>query len=866
MSNSVSDEAIPNTAFDCNYFKIKEIGKRSADDKRSVLEYMTNVIIGLYSVDATFSVVFQSVRGELQVYIGTESDNVVALSGLLKGSYGMIDLSDDCSFNHDSIISGHQYRYGGFLLGNPGVSEKESLNNPIDKIVKGMGSNDWIVTVTALPMDKQEVISLHKKWMIEASECSELHEVSFSTTDSRENMSLNKHYSQSDAYYEKVKAFCDKLQEGISVGEWCVTVNYAASNESTSKLLGGLLVSSYYGESSKPETIHAVKQENNFVFSFYGDIKKHSEFLEGKITYPKYATYLSSKELGIISSLPSIDCCGLSVSDFAEFDISRQSEGNLSIGRIVNGGEDSNSEYLIDINELNRHVLICGLTGSGKTNTVKSLLCGIRNNVNGTFPFMVIEPAKKEYWELYKLGFNDLQIYSIGSTETNAHPYCINPFERVTVIDPVSGVSRKVSLQTHIDYVFSAFKASFIMYTPMPYVLETAIYSIYEDYGWDIKNDCNKFGVDEYPTIEDLYDKIPQIVIDMGYDQRMQMDLTGSLQARINSLRIGSKGDTLNVRKSFPVEHIFNGNVVIELDDIGDDDVKAFVISMLMIQLMEYRKQQPDSQLEIKHIMLIEEAHRLLKNVSSGSGEYADPRGAAVDFFCNMLAEMRSKGQGFMIADQIPSKLAPDLIKNTNMKILHRTVVEEDRSLMGGAMHMTDEQIDYVSSLSRGYAAVYSEGDNRPKIVHPLYAGMFTVENNTNVNRDQVLELTSVNCIPVTSDNENVSKIKWPAFCKNCNKICRKNYLDVLKNFNEQAFIEFAEKINPLKTGTFVKSKIDACIDAFISESLSDSSNVDKKEMIQCIIACLIDKWNLINLEPELAFDIFKAYGSYLNS
>ena len=477
---------------------------------------------------------------------------------------------------------------------------------------------------------------------------------------------------------------------------------------------------------------------------------------------------------------------------------------------------------------------------------------------------MVIEPAKKEYWELFKLGYDKLQIYSIGSNETNAHPYCINPFERVNVIDPSSGELRRVSLQTHIDYVFSAFKASFIMYTPMPYVLETAIYSIYEDYGWDIKTDTNRFGVDEYPTIEDLYDKIPQVVIDMGYDQRMQMDLTGSLQARINSLRLGSKGDTLNVRKSFPVTQIFNGNVVIELDDIGDDDVKAFVISMLLIQLMEYRKQQDDSQLELKHIVLIEEAHRLLKNISSGTGENADPRGAAVEFFCNLLAEMRSKGQGFMIADQIPTKLAPDLIKNTNMKILHRTVVEEDRSLMGGAMHMTDEQIDYVSSLPRGYAAIYSEGDNRPKIVHPPYAGKFTVENLKTISRSKVLELTAVNCVAITSANENVSRINRDAFCKNCCRFCKKDYQDVLKCFDTDVFNEFADRINPLKTKTFVKSKIDVCIEDFVNKNAKMPVN-NMNEMIQCIIACLIDKWDLKRLDPKLALDIFTVYGSYLN-
>jgi hypothetical protein len=70
-----------------------------------------------------------------------------------------------------------------------------------------------------------------------------------------------------------------------------------------------------------------------------------------------------------------------------------------------------------------------------------------------------------------------------------------------------------------------------------------------------------------------------------------------------------------------------------------------------------------------------------------------------------------------MISDQIPTKLAPDTIKNTNLKIVHRTVAADDRETMGRAMNMNEAQMNYLSSLSRGYAAVYAEGDNKPKCV-----------------------------------------------------------------------------------------------------------------------------------------------------
>ena len=126
-------------------------------------------------------------------------------------------------------------------------------------------------------------------------------------------------------------------------------------------------------------------------------------------------------------------------------------------------------------------------------------------------------------------------------------------------------------------------------------------------------------------------------------------------------------------------------------------------------------------------------SHRLLKNVSSLGG--SNPQVKAVEFFCNLLAEIRSYGQGILIADQIPTKLASDTLKNTNLKIVHRTVMEEDRFAVGKSMNMTSNQIDYLSTLKRGCAAVYSEGDSRPKLVQ-----MRLMQNKYSLSRQEVVD------------------------------------------------------------------------------------------------------------------------------
>jgi hypothetical protein len=208
---------------------------------------------------------------------------------------------------------------------------------------------------------------------------------------------------------------------------------------------------------------------------------------------------------------------------------------------------------------------------------------------------------------------------------------------------------------------------------------------------------------------------------------------------------------------------------------------------------------------ELSHILLVEEAHRLLKNVTEG-GEGGNTRAKSVEFFCNLLAEIRTFGQGIIIADQIPTKLAPDTIKNTNLKIVHRTVALEDREAIGRAMNMNDAQIEYLSSLQRGFAAVYAEGDNRPKCVKLPYVEPFYDKNRNDV----IAEVKKrVNDIAVGYDRI----IRHHAGCAYCEKRClygdrTRTYLDS-KVASDKVIAKWAaRKFAPESVTAFLDSEL----------------------------------------------------------
>jgi hypothetical protein len=85
--------------------------------------------------------------------------------------------------------------------------------------------------------------------------------------------------------------------------------------------------------------------------------------------------------------------------------------------------------------------------------------------------------------------------------------------------------------------------------------------------------------------------------------------------------------------------------------------------------------------------------------------------------FAALLAEIRAYGEGLVIAEQIPAKLAPDVVKNTAVKIVHRLPAADDRDTVGATMNLTDTQSQYVVTLRPGTAAVSVDGMDFPVLV-----------------------------------------------------------------------------------------------------------------------------------------------------
>jgi hypothetical protein len=194
-------------------------------------------------------------------------------------------------------------------------------------------------------------------------------------------------------------------------------------------------------------------------------------------------------------------------------------------------------------------------------------------------------------------------------------------------------------------------------------------------------------------------------------------NIKGALEARIGSLLVGPKGRCFNNRRSIPLKELLSRPVVLELDSLNEDE-KALMMMFVLTLVREHAKATRRSGAPLSHVLLVEEAHVVIGRANgNASNDHANPKAVATRMFTRALAEMRALGEGIVIADQLPTAIAPEAVKNTSLKVMHRLVSADDRSELGQAMIFDAGQIEQAATLAPGRSFVHMQGWARSKLV-----------------------------------------------------------------------------------------------------------------------------------------------------
>lgn len=359
-----------------------------------------------------------------------------------------------------------------------------------------------------------------------------------------------------------------------------------------------------------------------------------------------------------------------------------------------------------DSQQLAKHGLIVGVPGSGKTTAMFNILHQLWDAPEEQrIPFIVLEPAKTEYRALKTLPVfrDDLLVFTLG--DESVSPFRFNPME----------VLPGIKIESHISRLQACFVGAFNLFDPLPIFLEQAIRQTYLEKGW-YDDSCGGDEGLETPTLSDLCRNAESIVERSGFDAKMKSDFKASLLERLNSLRRGSKGRMLDTQSSIPMDELMGRPVILELDSLNGDE-KSLLMMFLLSYVYEYCKVRRKSGSPLRHMLLVEEAHNLIAANRSGSDSRADPGEKTIELFVNMLAEMRALGQGILIADQLPTAIAPQAVKQTNVKVLMRVTAKDDREEIGNTMDLDEEQMHQVVNFKTGHAYVYHEGEDHVRMI-----------------------------------------------------------------------------------------------------------------------------------------------------
>lgn len=455
-----------------------------------------------------------------------------------------------------------------------------------------------------------------------------------------------------------------------------------------------------YGETEQPISINTWTKENGVEFIRNSLLHLVHPTFQSTASDNTFSTamLLSSNELSKQMSLPQKSIVGVSVANHAAFGVEVVRKSTLSngplvrIGEVQHMGKKTGQPVLLDLQSLASHTFIAGTNGSGKSNTVFKL---IEELLRLQIPFLVIEPAKGEYKNLFG---NDSNVEVYGTNPKKTKLLKLNPF----------WFNEDVTVPEHIDKLVEIFNASWSMSAAMPAVLKASIENAYKSCGWNLKtSQCQ--GEKRFPAAKDVLVEFHKKMKRTDFSEEVKGNYIGALSTRMESLCNGIYEDIFD-GEDLGDEALFDSNVLIDLSRVGSSETKSMIMGFLVVRLQEYRMKNEALNLPLQHITILEEAHHLLRRTSAAqSDEGTNMLGKSVEMISNMIAEMRSFGEGFLIVDQSPGLLDMAVMRNTNTKIIMRLLENTDRELVGNTIGLNEEQKLELSRLSTGVCAIYQK-------------------------------------------------------------------------------------------------------------------------------------------------------------
>jgi len=322
---------------------------------------------------------------------------------------------------------------------------------------------------------------------------------------------------------------------------------------------------------------------------------------------------------------------------------------------------------------LKEHVLISGRSGSGKTNLTFILLRGIMDR---GIKVLALD-WKRGYRDLKQLR-PDLHIYTIGR---DVSPFRFNPFI------PPPGCEPYVWIKLIVDVIASAYLGGEGVIS----LLVAGLDHLYSEVGVPDGTPAR------WPTVADLLAWLRKAKL-KGRAAMWQ----ASAERILLAMTYGEFGAVLNTQDNGHLRHLLDHNVVLEMDGLSSSSDRVLFSEALTLHLYRYRLAQGPRP-ELTNMIVLEEAHNLLLAKQAGTRE---------TILETSIRMIRQYGLGYVFVDQSASLLSKVAFANSYATIALSQKLRGDIQAMSGAMNLTEEQRDSLSTLPIGTAVVRLADDH----------------------------------------------------------------------------------------------------------------------------------------------------------
>lgn len=563
------------------------------------------------------------------------------------------------------------------MAGHPGISDFAR----IEPAVRSMAGRDFVLLILAKAVPRSGIEAEIQRLAQEEQFLRDEHLA-------RPGLEQDNH-SAAARYLALIGAASERANAAMQEGAWQVRVLLAAASEADFRQAQSLIHSAYASDGGKPEPLRWQGASD-----------------------PRSLTFLRTAEVAALSRPPQRELPGFTIETrlakaasnglgdspvlFATTAPDVGGKPAVAIGRIIDDSGTPRSWFQVLIADLMRHLLIAGMTGSGKTVSCEQILLELWREHR--IPWLVIEPGMKTGYRRLansEIG-NDLDVWAVGVPRTRRLP--LNPMAA-----PVG-----VSLAEHTSALFAVLSSAFELVAPMPEVLATAIEETYRRHGWNLAGFVPEGSP---PQLRDLINAIDRLTQTLGYGSEVTGNIRAGLLLRLQRLANGPLAPEFSSQGGLDVASMVQHPTLIELSALPDAASQAFVMGLIALQLRHHWRLSGQSD-TLCHVTVIEEAHRLLRSVPETAANSS--RNRATEDLANMLAELRGFGAGLIIVDQTPSALVPAVIANTGTKLLHRLDHPDDRELAGRAAGLPADHVDLLGSLRPGDAILRTDRRPRP--------------------------------------------------------------------------------------------------------------------------------------------------------